>query len=522
MLSRLATRDGCTSHPLAAKKVGSIGNSVELVRIVRANDGEANADCWNGTEQWVERACQFLENQWPRESLGEDQMSSYRDKIIHDYPGDIELYGLPCSYLLVNDGHCIGHGRLTECFENAGGNAAAVTFVVIDSFTRGQRLGTCLMQLLEEEAKRLGYHYIYLWTTTAISFYEKNGYQECQRVSLKRACLKSLESSQVEGLEALLLRKCDGSTGILRKPKMTETIMLARNSMDASAKDVWMRKRLVEHVGSHDIALSERLQELRNAIAVHQESHDSCSLTWKYFLQSIPWQAQIGPSCGLAALRMIREYYLSQRLIPDSGDHGEDSAPQLPSLLSEAQARGYTHDGEVFDANNWMRLAIDVCGMDCEIMSTQTLQPSTVLDELRRGGVWILPYDSNQRTRLPGCFKGKNAHYGIMVGLLIGYVVETGTGHNGSNGKPLDLHSFVPGADQGDSLGLLPDQTSNTGPIMLLVQHSLSSQLSIAYFQDFVDSNLQLEIVDHSKFGVQRMDLKNRIILCRGIRSDAF
>ena len=77
------------------------------------------------------------------------------------------------------------HGRLTECFESAGGNAAAATFIVVDSKYRGQGLGRHLMKGLEKEAERQGYHYVYLWTKTAIPFYKKIGYHECQRVSLK-------------------------------------------------------------------------------------------------------------------------------------------------------------------------------------------------------------------------------------------------------------------------------------------------------------------------------------------------
>ena len=513
--------DVSTSRPLAARKVGSIGDSIKLVRIVCADDREDNtaAESLTIAEVWVGRACQLLEIQWPRQSLvDEDQMSSYRYKIVHDSPVDVVRYGLPCSYLLVKNDLCVGHGRLTECFENAGGNAAAVTFVVIDSLTRGQGLGTYLMQLLEEEAKRLGYHYVYLWTSTAILFYEKLGYKECHRVSLKRACLKALDGSQVEGLEALLLRKNRGRSDVVQKPKMTETITLTRNDCDVNAKDVWMRKRLVEYVGSHKIASSERLEELRTATAAHQESQVSSRQRCRFFLHSIPWQAQIGPSCGLAALRMVRDYYFSHRQTMKSGESSEDSAPPLPSLLTEAQARGYTIDGEVFDANHLMRLAMDVCGLDCEMKATKTLRLSTIWNELRQGGVWILPYDSNQRTRLPGCFQGKNAHYGIIVGLSIGFenesVPEYGTGN--------ELQTLQQCAkDQCDTLGSYLDQ-ADTGGIKLLLQHSLSKKLSVACLNDFLDSNLQLETVDCSKFGTKHLDLKNRIILCRGVRSDAF
>lgn len=53
----------------------------------------------------------------------------------------------------------IGHGRLTECCESAGGNAAAATYIVIDPKYRAQQWRQKLMLLLEEVAIRLGYHY---------------------------------------------------------------------------------------------------------------------------------------------------------------------------------------------------------------------------------------------------------------------------------------------------------------------------------------------------------------------------
>jgi len=520
------TPDVTLSKRLAVRTVGTIGDSVEIVRIVRVPDDDTQGSDHSVPEKWVDQACHFLESQWPRQLNGEDHISSYREKIIQDsLTASDGPYTLPCSYLLIKDGSiCAGHGRLTECFENAGGRAAAITFVVIDSIIRGRRLGTSLMQLLEEEAKRLGYHYMYLWTTTAIPFYEKLGYQECQRVSLKRDCLRALDGLQVEGLEALLHRKSrqnhQGESSLPTKSKMTETIMLAphiSNTDDANpSKDIWMRKRLVEQVQSQSITTSDRLQELKEFWAKVQNQEASTTqqhlLHWKYFLHPIPWQAQIGPSCGLAALRMVREYYFSRR---DMSEQDDDSTHPLPSLLEEAQTRGYTTDGELFDAHHLLRLAIDVCGLDCEMMSIQTLLPSMVWNELRRGGVWILPYDNNQRTRSPGYFQGMNAHYGIIVGLSVGVVCEYKTDRAGTEDESPTIEFLQLDDKQEDEVGSFLDQAP-TESIMMLLQHGLSPRLSIARFKDFLDSNLQLLNVDSSKFGAKNLDLKDRIVLCRG------
>jgi predicted GNAT family acetyltransferase len=404
---------------------------------------------------------------------------------------------------------------LTECFESAGGNAAAATFIIVDDSLRGKGLGRQLMEFLEEEAKRLGYHYLYLWTKTAIPFYQKIGYRECQRVSLKRACLKVLQESQVETLEAVLFRKTQQQQRPLnidnhqqpqgRPKKQRETVLLppTKEGEDDTAADVWLRKRLLEHVGSRQVPLSERLDEMKEIIAGHvgETRH------WRYFLLSLPWQAQVGPSCGLAALRMIHEYYLFDRSSNSNASNHDaiDEQIQRPSLLGEAQERGYTQDGEVFNANHLLSLARDACGLKGEMCSPQTLQPQQIGQTLWDGGVFVLPYDSNPRTRLPALLSGKNAHYGIIVGILAGWKLDT----IGSTGMD------EPVLDSLDDVAALAHCDKEL--FYVLVQHSLSPKLSVAPLSAFVSSNQQLDTADDNKFEVQELDLKDRIILLRGI-----
>jgi hypothetical protein len=63
------------------------------------------------------------------------------------------------------------------------------------------------MGWLEAESVGLGYHYLYLWTRTAVKFYENLGYAICDRISLRRDCLKKLETTLVLGIEAILSRR---------------------------------------------------------------------------------------------------------------------------------------------------------------------------------------------------------------------------------------------------------------------------------------------------------------------------
>lgn len=95
----------------------------------------------------------MLTGEWPRGGSAE----KYAESMLVNARGLQNIsYALPCSYLHIMDDTCVGHARLTECFEGFGGSAAAATFVIVQKSIRGQRLGTKLMTLLEEEAERLG------------------------------------------------------------------------------------------------------------------------------------------------------------------------------------------------------------------------------------------------------------------------------------------------------------------------------------------------------------------------------
>jgi hypothetical protein len=182
----------------------------------------------------------------------------------------------------------------------------------------------------------------------------------------------------------------------------------------------------------------------------------------------------------------------------------------LPSLLGEAQERQFTTDGEVFDANHLKELADVVCGIDCDMWSVAELTPANVKGILADGGIFILPYDSNARTRLPAKLSGQKAHYGIVVGMAIGLVGES----------QADIESGPPRLrplQEGD----LTVGGKHYDHVYLLVQHGLSSNLSIAPWSDFMESNQQLVSVDEAKFGNAHLDLRDRIIVCRGLHPHA-
>jgi N-acetylglutamate synthase-like GNAT family acetyltransferase len=452
----------------------------------------------SGLLQYVDDAARILRGHWPRggsvdnyhqKMLGSslkqaECISSLQLPTVPNGDCDRVVVTLPCSYLLIHKKKVVAHGRLTSCFEGAGGNAVAATYIIAEP--RGQGYGSILMTLLEKEAIQLGYHYVYLWTTTAISFYSKLGYSKTDRVSLHSACLKTLHSDQVGVLETMLAKRsfCKSAT------HHNETIMLPP---DATAEnDVWLRKRLVESVASTMIPIERRMEEFEAAIQQCTEM-----LRWEYFMHSIPWQQQLGPSCGLAALRMLRDYYI---VLTET-----NANVKMPSLLAEAQVKNYSKDGEIFDARNIVKLA-DFCGLHTELRSFQQMRPKDIMNLLKDGGALILPYDSQPLTRRPWLNGGKSAHYGIIVGMLLGFQLDVIDSDKVNTPSCMEMVNF--------------ETVNSSDHVLLLVQHSLSSTLSIAKYTDFFDSNQQLTSIDTAKCKLPDggvLNLTDCAIICHGL-----
>jgi N-acetylglutamate synthase-like GNAT family acetyltransferase len=480
------------------------------------------SQCWNAknidSRKYVDDAASLLNDQWPRGG----SIADYKNKILGTTRNSTstnassgsrlevldnkcdEVVSLPCSYLLIDtqEGELLGHGRLTDCFEGAGGNAAAATYIITHPRRKGY--GRILMKLLEQEAVKLGYHYMYLWTATAIPFYHKLNYSRTERISLNSACLKTLETQQVGVLEAMLAKRSQETS--------KETVTLPPDAVIQN--DVWLRKRLVENVASMTIPMESRIEEIR--VAIHQFSPNM--YCWKYYLSNIPWQQQIGPSCGLAALRMLRDHYNKNHSTSVDDNNGMN---RKPSLLEEAQSQGYSIDGEIFNVNHMIKLAA-YCGLvNTNVQSLGTMSYMDVWNTLKVGGTLILPYDSQPFTKKPCLTEGMNAHYGIIVGMVIGYHrlnhathVDDHIDNNHNNHNNLLTTPQLIDITVTDTI---PEDAAET---LLLVQHGLSRKLAIASWKDFVTSNGQLHTIDTTKCchlpANAKMNLSDSVIVCYG------
>ena len=529
--------------------------------------------------------------------LAADDDAYYRKFIVH-HEKTCPRYSLACSYILLQQSpqrpintFVVGHGRLTECYESAGGNAVAATYILIDPKHQGKGYGRTLIYLMEQEAKakeRLGcdYHFVYLWCkATTAPFYEKSDYLPCKnRVSLQRPCLKALTASSVQSLEDILLRRRrprgednnqkdsssaamtnDNNKTVGKATKKLETIILlpSQSKSDNTKNDteqptveddVWLRKRLVDHVESIIVSEQDRMIELQQFIAstniativsnnlstntiVVAEQSDSNSWYQYRWNPHVPWQMQIGPTCGLTAIRMIRDYYSASNPSKEEGTQ-KKSPPSSSSLLTDARKRGYTDDGEMFDVDQLRDLMKDrllmtntgslspkdsaASNKSMDTFTVKTRDASSLTTEeidstIQKGGFWILPYDSNPRTKLPGNFRGKHAHWGIVVGILYSRTTEpkrcastTNTANDGS----LIVKQGI--SEEDSKVFGNADLASIDCSAHLMVQHSLSSKWAIAPMENWFDSNRQLLSVNEDKFALgneERLNLNNKVIL---------
>ena len=324
------------------------------------------------------------------------------------------------------------------------------------------------MQSLEYVAMQVyGYHYIYLWTQTAQEFYHKLGYQVSERISLQKSCLKSLETKQVVQLEDLLRRK----NPFARKaetPLLLETESSEANPLHSFADnddDVWMRKRLVEYVESKLIPTESREAEI-SAWLKRMEDVIVDAIPESFPWINLPWQAQVGPSCGLAALRMLCQYY-------------RPSSFEDYSLLESARERGFSQDGEIFDIRNLQILGEEICQLDCYLESFHHITVEDLSTLLQDNMTIVLPYDSLPGAHRPVNRSGEYAHYGIIVGCVDQY---------------------------------------------LIVQQSLSRGFVFDTLANWKDSNLQLRRIDSGRFNCysdEDMYLRDHVLIVRGSLSSS-
>jgi N-acetylglutamate synthase-like GNAT family acetyltransferase len=351
----------------------------------------------------------------------------------------------------------LGHVKMNTISKNSDlhfGNSKCgiVTSVIVNSNYRrdGSGYGRLLMTLLEEKAREDGYCYLYLWTNDAMGFYLKLGYQPTERVVEFTSVFRSLERNVISKFESMLSSKLQQTTeGFLSSSSSSSpspSPLLSSTSSDSQLPYIYYKKRLLDEHPLQIISPSQWRDSLDRHLSHHPSSSGSC------YVNLLRWSPQIGPSCGIQALRFCLDYlspHFSSAL-PVS----LTSASSPVTLLQRAISAGLSNDGEIFNIFSLLALislqhdlplsrplptsrplplsssstpfpSLRLPSLEISVASFSSLSWSDLTSILtspsphsHNGGLVVIPYDRNPIGNTPCEENGRKAHYGVICGYM--------------------------------------------------------------------------------------------------------
>lgn len=402
----------------------------------------------------------------------------------------------PEGYLWLSraSGRCLGHARLAAAATSdrddaAGGRAAVATSIVIARAARGQGCGSRFMCALHAAATQAGYTYMYLWTSDAMPFYARLGYHVTEGASADTAALRKMPTAALSVLEGMLARRTAVPSPLECVPTAKQC---ARSGAMAQAKVgamIHMRKRLREDLPLRSAPPEDALLRALHWAAARAdkttrtgEFAGSNSNVWRARFVRVARVTQVGPSCGLAALRMARAH-------ADGKGRGRAHVaarscdiPAAPSLLAAAQRRGFSIDGELFDVRHLCTLARVECGLDAEVIAWP--HASALLATLDAGHLLVAPYDrGDTHNGIPVCRGGARAHYALIVGCARRVSSSGTTAADVAAMSIACTTAPICGGTVGDS------------DLIIVAQHGMSTYPVAATFDEWRTSNAQLHAV---------------------------
>ena len=154
-------------------------------------------------------------------------------------------------------------------------------------------------------------------------------------------------------------------------------------------------------------------------------AHDKDKGLWLVADLQVEPEMQVGPTCGLVALRMAASALLAAASsdIQTSAGGGEGgTAAHLPrvcevqELLAHAVERGFSAQGEMFSADELAVLAREHCSLHTHMVHDASAQDICAL--LEQGRLLLLAYDAD-KDNSPCLLGGTRAHWALVRGLVI-------------------------------------------------------------------------------------------------------
>ncbi|XP_053329421.1 UPF0692 protein C19orf54 homolog [Spea bombifrons] len=149
-------------------------------------------------------------------------------------------------------------------------------------------------------------------------------------------------------------------------------------------------------------------KELKRMIR-NRQGRFSQELKWLLYNKDVPSLIQEGPQCGLVALWMAGKLLDVAQEVP------------LDTVVNFAVSKGFTAQGEMFSAANVARLAEEVFGCRCRLLTggMEGENRTRILKQLTAGLPILIPYDEDFNHE-PCQRSGHRAHWAVISGVLVG------------------------------------------------------------------------------------------------------
>lgn len=328
-----------------------------------------------------------------------------------------------CGFAALKKHHQPGLGHLPQ-------NNGILHTVCVEKHLRGLGIGTSLVRLVVERA-RLYHELDYLLLAA------QKGPNQPRLLSLYARCgFLEVKGEEVSSMGSSLARKISDDS-VAKLASFLSSRSKDSANVVAGPGNVWMKMRLrsrcVEAKRGVEIADSDF------PLPKPPPPFPLALIRTKKFI--INFEPQVGPSCGLTCLYMIRG---ALGLVDGADD-----------LLSMAQERGLTKDGEMFSTRNFAQLCSDVLPT-CEVSFHATFPSSEAFASSVSDSVFLVPFDIVGNS--VGFREGNASHWGIVSSFL----------------KPLS-------------------DNNESSPLFLYVQHSQNRVPILTEYRQLLESNSQLK-----------------------------
>ena len=231
-------------------------------------------------------------------------------------------------------------------------------------------------------------------------------------------------------------------------------------------------KQPVSQRKAEDDKIEDRVSYLLSAI---KQPLDSCIIVCLHDSEPV---VQVGPSCGLVAISMASKLVRGQ--IVEQASPGE--------LLLKARQLKYTKEGEIFSAENLLKLSLE--NLQCSGTLISFDSANVIVSLILKRDAILFPYDCD-KNHMPCKLKGHKAHWALSVGCAISVSSK-------------EINTYLPFCDDKGDYYLL-DMTKLTHHITdcivksvtlnntwLFCRHGKSHHIGLWPLKDIVESNSNL------------------------------